>query len=260
MSDFLAHLFSPDRWPVFVMITARVGGLMLVAPLWSMTMLPRAARAAITVLLAVLLLPLAPHTALPEQILDIPLPLAVEFVIGLSIGLTAAVLVHGMALAGEALALKMGLSLGPALAPTPDVPVSGIGQIESFLALVIYLGAGGHIVMIRGLAASLGLLPPGATLDLARGAFSAALFFQALFGSALSAAAPVLVTLLLTNIALAILSRAVPQLNTMMVSLPITFAVGLVTLGLTLPVVSAVVAGWMGALPASVDRMLLGFR
>jgi flagellar biosynthesis protein FliR len=258
--DFLNQAFAPDRWPVFVLITARVGGLMLSAPLWSMTMLPHTARAAITVLISILLLPLAPHVTLPEQVLDLPLPMAIELIIGISIGLTAAVLVQGVGLAGEVLSLQMGLSLGPALAPTPDVPVSGVGQIKSFLALILYLAAGGHLVMLRGLADSLTILPPGAPLNLAGGAGQAALFCEALFGSAVRAAAPVMVALLLSNLALAILSRAVPQINAMMVSLPLTVGVGLVTIGLTLPVVSGAIARWMGMLPASVDRMLAGFR
>lgn len=260
MPDFLNQAFAPDRWPVFVLISARVAGMMFAAPLWSMTALPHQARAAITVLLSLLLLPLAPALAAPERVLDLPIPLAIELVIGIAIGLTAAVLVQGVALGGEVLALQMGLSLGPALAPTPDIPVSGVAQIKTFLALVIYLGAGGHLVMLRGLADSLAVLPPGAPLNLAGGAGQAAMFCEALFGSALRAAAPVMVALLLSNLALAILSRAVPQLNAMMVSLPLTVGVGLVTIGLTLPVVSGAVARWMGALPASVDRMLAGFR
>jgi flagellar biosynthetic protein FliR len=260
MPDFMAHVLAPDRWPMFVLITARIGGLMLTAPLWSMTMLPHGARAAITVLLATLLLPLAPHRPLPEQVIELPLPLAIEMVIGLAIGLTAAVLVQGIALAGEVLALQMGLSLGPALAPMPDVPVSGVGQIKSFLALTIYLAAGGHVIMLQGLAESLSALPPGAPLELANGAGAAALFSGALFGTALKAAAPVMVTLLLTNLALAILSRAVPQLNAMMVSLPLTIGVGLVTIGLTLPRVTGAIAGWMHGLPASVAHVLAGFR
>ena len=256
----LAQAMAPDRWPTFVLVTARIGGLMLTAPMWSMTMLPKTARGAITVLLALALTPLAPRTPLPDQALELPIPVAMEMVIGIAIGLTAAVLVQGVALAGEVLSLQMGLSLGPQLAPLPDVPVSGVGQLTTFLALVVYLATGGHLVMLRGLAESLRLLPPGLPIALDSGGRLAAVFCEALFGSAVRAAAPVMVALLLANLALAILSRAVPQLNAMMVSLPVTVGVGLVTVGLTLPLLAAMIGGWMQALPVSVDRLLLGFR
>jgi flagellar biosynthetic protein FliR len=258
--EAISQAMAPDRWPTFVLVTARIGGLMLTAPMWSMTMLPRTARGAITVALALALTPLAPKTGLPDHAIELPVPVAIEMVIGMAIGLTAAVLVQGVALAGEVLALQMGLSLGPALAPIPDVPVSGVGQMTTFLALVLYLAVGGHLMMIAGLADSLRLLPPGAPLALGAGAGQAALFCEALFGSAVRAAAPVMVALLLTNLALAMLSRAVPQLNAMMVSLPLTIGVGLVGIGLALPTLAHAVGGWMQALPASIERLLLGFR
>ena len=66
-----------------------------------------------------------------------------------------------------------------------------------------------------------------------------------------------MVALLLTKLALAILGRAVPQLNAMMVSFPITIGVGLVMFGLSLPVVSNVIARWVQELPASTDGLLL---
>ena len=78
-----------------------------------------------------------------------------------------------------------------------------------------------------------------------------------LFSCAASVAAPVMVTLLLTNIALAILSRAVPQLNAMMVSFPLTIGVGLIMFAVSLPNVSTVVAHWVQELPVSVNGLLV---
>jgi flagellar biosynthesis protein FliR len=62
--------------------------------------------------------------------------------------------------------------------------------------------------------------------------------------------------LLLAHIAMAILNRAVPQINTLMVSIPITVAVGLVALGASLGVTAGLVRQWTMALPASVETTL----
>lgn len=260
MDPIFTQAFTPDRWPAFVLVTARISGLMLTAPLWSMTAMPRAARAAITVLLALVLLPGTPAVPDAEHVLDLPVPMALELVIGLAIGLTAAVLVQGVGLAGEVISLQMGLSLGPALAPMPDVQVSGVGQLKTFLALLIYVSVGGHLVLLEGLAGSLRALPPGTPMDLDAGARGATLLLGTLYTSALRAAAPVMVTLLITNVALAILSRAVPQLNTMMVSLPMTIGVGLIMLGASLPLVASAIGGWMSGLPVSVAGVVGQFQ
>jgi flagellar biosynthetic protein FliR len=258
--DFVTQALAPDRWPTFALITARLSGLMLAAPLWSMTALPRASRAAVTVLFALLLLPLAPQTPLPERVLDLPLPVVMELLVGIVIGLTAAVIVQGVALGGEILSLQMGLSLAPVLSPTPDVQVSGIGQIKSYLALLIYLAIGGHLILLRGLADSLRILPPGAPMDFVSGAHAGTMLVSGLFSTAIRAAAPVMVTLLLANAALAIMSRAVPQLNAMMVSLPLTFGIGMLMIGVSLPIVASAIGGWMQALPGSVDAVVNSFR
>ena len=223
MTDALTAMLAPQRWPTFVLITARLSGLMMTAPLWSMTALPRVVRGAITVVLAAVLLPLADPARVPEHVLELPFPVASELLVGIVIGLAAAVLVQGASLGGEVLSLQMGLSLGPALAPMPEVPISGIGQLQSMLALLVYVGMGGHLMLIRGLADSIRVLPPG-TLVGFEGGRTAIELAGGLFASALRTAAPVMVSLLLGNLALAVLSRAVPQFNAMMVSLPLSMS------------------------------------
>lgn len=245
----LHDLLVPERWPVLVLITARLGGLMLTAPMWSMSAIPGGVRAAITLVLSAALLPACPPVAATERVLDLPIPFALELGLGVVIGLTAAVVVQGVTLAGEVIALQMGLSLGPALAPMPDAPVSGVGQLQSFLALTVYLAVGGHLMLIQGLAHSLQVLPPGAAFDAALGARAGINLMSMLYSTAIRAAAPVMVTLVLANLALAVLSRAVPQLNAMMVAFPFTIGLGLLMLGASLPVVAPALAGWMQALP-----------
>jgi flagellar biosynthetic protein FliR len=249
-------LFAPDRWPAFVLVSTRLVGLMITAPVWSMTMVPQRVRAAITVLLTLLLLPAAPRVAWSAGVLDLPLPLACELVIGILIGLTAAVIVQGAALAGEVVSMQMGLSLTQALSPQPESPVSGVGQLQTYLALLIYLGLGGHLMLLAGLERSLRVLPPGTILDFENLGRVGARLFGTLFTSALCIAAPVMATLLLVSLAVALLSRAVPQMNTMMVSLPASIAVGLLMVGMALPFIAGSIEIWMRGLPGAVDQVV----
>jgi flagellar biosynthetic protein FliR len=197
---------------------------------------------------------------MPEQVLELPVPLAMEMLLGLAIGLVAAVVVHGAALAGELVSLQMGLSLGPALAPLPDFENSGVSQLQSLLALSIYVGVGGHLMLLRGVADSLQTLPPGAPIALDQGAAAVTAMVGAVFTSAVRTGAPVIVTLLVTNVALAILSRAVPQLNAMMVSFPLTIAIGLIMVGAALPMAAGTLDGWMRDLPLRVAEVTGAFH
>ncbi len=254
--DFLATALAPDRWPTFVLITARVGGLMLTAPGWNGTSLPRLVRTALTVVLAALLLPSAPVAKVPDQAIDIPLPIAAEMAIGLGIGLVAAVIVQAVSLAGEVMSTQMGLSIAPSYSPIPELQVSGIGPLTSMLALLLYFSIGGHLTLLRGLADSLQALPPGGGIVFGAGEKVSTELAGRLFSCAISAAAPVMVALLLTNVALGILSRAVPQLNAMSVSFPLSIGVGLLMFSVSLPIVASVITGWLQDMPDGVHGLI----
>lgn len=259
--DALRTLTSAEHWPTFVLVATRLTGLMFTAPLWSMAMLPRAARAGLVVVLSAVLLPGAIAGAAPpsEHLAGLPLPFACEMAVGLVMGLAAAVLVQGVALAGEVIALQTGLALAPTLAPTPDLQESGLGQLATLLALFVYVAVGGHLTLLRSLAESFQTLPAGGLPDLAEGGRHAAHVAGRLFGCALAAAAPVMVALLLTNLSIALLARAVPQMNGMLVSFPITISVGLAAFGAALPVIATATARWLGSLPADARLVVEAF-
>lgn len=260
MPDFIREILTPGNWPTFVFITTRLTGMMLTAPLWSMTPWTRTARTATTVLLAICLLPGSPRTVLSERMLDFPVGLAMELLVGIVIGLTAAVIVQGIGFAGEVISLQMGLGLGPALAPLPELETNGVGQLKALLALFIYTSVGGHLILLKGLADSLHTLPPGMPMNIEGGGRAGALLLGGLYSTALRAAAPMMVSLLVTNVALAIVSRAVPQLSVMIVALPVTILVGLIMLSASLPFVASAMHGWIRDLPAAVQNAVEAFR
>jgi flagellar biosynthetic protein FliR len=256
MPKELLLALSPETWPTFVLISTRLGGLFLVAPVWSSTSIPRTVRAAMTVLLSLAMLPLVPRPALPDALLALPLLLALELVVGVVIGLSAAVLVSGVAYAGEVVSMQMGIHLGSALSPMPELEVPGIGELNGFLALFIYLAVGGHLVMLRGIADSLQILPPGTFFSMAGGVEEGSRLVGTLFLTALRTAVPVMLILLLSNVGLALLQRAVPNINAMMVAIPLTVLVGLLALTGAVPLVSASIASWMSALDRDVARAI----
>ena len=68
-----------------------------------------------------------------------------------------------------------------------------------------------------------------------------------------------MVSLLLANLALAILTRAVPQLNAIMVSFPLTIGLGLLMIGVSMPIIASAIHGWIQDLPTSVGVVIDGY-
>jgi flagellar biosynthetic protein FliR len=257
MSDAaVGSLLAPGSWASFVMISTRLAGVMLVAPFWSMIALPRSVRGAIVVVLAAILVPTSPRAAFPERALEIPVPLATELLIGVAIGIGAAVILHSLTLASEVIALQTGLSLGQLLAPNQENGGPALTQLYSLVAMATFVGVGGHLALVEGLGRSLQALPPGSLVAVDVGAGGLLRVVGAVFANAVQIAGPVLVALTVTNLAMAILSRAVPQLNAMAMAFGVTIGVGLVMLGVSLPLVVRAVARWTAAWPASLDAIV----
>lgn len=249
-------LLAPGAAGTMVCLFTRLGGMLMTGPLWSVTALPRTARAAILVVLALVLLPGSPAAVLPEDPLAMPFALGAELALGTAIGLLAAALVQGAMIAGEYAATQMGLALAPTLAPMPEAQMSGVAQLQSLLAVAVFLQVNGHLALVDGVAESLQALPPGSLVRM--DAFVPALQRAGLvmFETALRIGAPVLATLFLTNLAMAVLGRAVPHLNAMVVALPVSLGAGLLMTAIALPLVAAIVSRGTGALPGAISRML----
>jgi len=260
MSPGLLQLLGPLDWPAFVLVSARVSGFFLAAPLWATTGMPRSIRGAVAVLLSVVLMPLVtPVAAMPDDMVAMAVVLAGETLLGLAIGLTGALVIHGVMIAGEVASLQMGLSLGQALGTVPEGATVGVGQLKGYFALLLYLSLNGHLVLYQGLASSFAAVPAGRAVLGAAGGLQVATMAGSVFGIGVRVAAPIMVSLLLAQLALAILGKAVPQLNVMMLSFPITISIGLVTLGASLTFVAAFLTGSFASIPEQVQETIRAF-
>jgi flagellar biosynthetic protein FliR len=261
MSPTLLQMIGIGDWPAFVLVSARVAGLFLAAPLWSTAGVPKSIRSAAAVLLSIVLIPsVIPVAPLPDDMVAMAVILASETLLGIAIGMTGAMFMHGVMVAGEVASLQMGLSLGQALGALPEGATVGVGQLKGYFASLIYLSLGGHLTLYQALAGSFAAVPPGRAFLGVQGGRMVAELAGTVFSSGIRAAAPVMVALLLANLALAILGKAVPQLNVMMVSFPVTIAIGMIALGASLPFLAAYLGGQIDGLPQVLGRTISSFQ
>jgi flagellar biosynthetic protein FliR len=256
MGNSAMSMLAPGNWPAFVLISARLSGLFLLSPFWSMMTIPKSVKGAVVVVLAAAMVPGSPKPPFQDQIVTIPIPLMLEFTIGVAIGLVASVVSHALLIASEVVSLQTGLSLGQAISPNIDLGGPAIGQFNGLLGLAVFVSIGGPVQMIDAVGRSLAQYPPGTTMMLNDGGAGLLKVTGSIFAYAVQIAAPVMVALTVTNLAMAILSRAVPQLNAMDMSFAITVGVGMIMIGLSLPVMVRILGRWLSAVPGSADSLL----
>jgi flagellar biosynthetic protein FliR len=236
-------LLAPGTAAVTILSACRIGGLILVAPMFSSKMVPMPVRTALLVVLTVVMQPAVQQRALAGTELT-PARFLTETLIGFALGMGAALLVAAAELGADLMSQAIGLSGAAVMDPIGGHQTSVIGQAFALLAATLLLASNGHLVMLDAVAASFDRVPVGAALNVANGLRTLVHHGGIMFALGLQIAAPVIAAALVTNVGLGILSRAVPQLNLMNMAFPVQIAVGLVSLAAALPFLGVVASGW----------------
>ena len=248
-----APLIDPAVLPALGLCSARIGGLMLIAPAFSARTVPVMVRTAFMAVLTFLLLPLtrpAPDIAVTAA------SLLGELFIGFALGLGAAFFLAAAELAGDVVAFQSGLSGASTLDPINQTNVATLGQFMNLSALALVLALDGHVVMVEALAHSLEVAPIGQPIAWQEGARALVGLGSDLFLTGVRIGAPGILAVLISNLALGVLARATPKLNVFVLAYPLQIAVGLFTLGVSLPFVFALFAGWDGLYRATSMELL----
>lgn len=254
MSEFgFPDFFAPGVAAALVLTALRVGGLLLIAPAWSARSVPMRLRSAMLVVLAVLLLPAAQANSDLTTLRITPATFLAESAIGFAIGMAAALLIAAAEFAGELITVTIGLSGAAIFDPINNTQGAVLQQFMQLLALVLMLIGGGHIMMLQAVAQSFVAMPLGAPIDLGAGAHAIVAAASAIFSTGVQFAAPVIATVLLMNMALAVLGRAAPQLNIMTLAFPLQICIGLLTFAGSLAIVVHALSDWTPGFSATLE-------
>jgi len=227
-------VLSIEQIQAFLLILVRVAALTAAIPFLGGQVVPRQLKVGFVVFLSLVLFPVVPvETGL--NLIALLSGMVGEFMIGMVIGLASRLVFAAVELAGELIGFQIGFGIVNVIDPITSVQTPVIAQFQGLLAILIFLIIDAHHHFIMAITFSFRLIPP-LQFHLDPGTFQALVRLASeVFVLAMKIAAPVMVTLLLTNIALGIVARAAPQMNILVVSFPLTIGIGLLVLGLSLP-------------------------
>jgi len=235
----------------------RVVGLVAVAPGLSLQQAPAQVRVALALALAVVIAPIASaDRPVPDEPLRFMALCLVELVVGLAMGFVAAVVLEALRLGGEVLDLQMGLRAGQLFDPASGAHSGILSTAYYMIALVLFVSVNGHHWLLRGLAASFTIVPVGSASLGGALAELAGDLGTCVLTMGLRIAAPVMAALLLADLALGLVARAVPQINVFLVGIPAKIAVGLVIAAVGAPLLLANLGSIARLMAQALDLLL----
>ena len=240
--DLVEHFFAL-MWPML-----RLSALMLAAPVFSLPAMTVRLRIMFALVLAVMVYPMHDWPRIdpisPEGMAEI----FNQILIGLLMGLILQVITAAVVVGGQAISNAMGLSMATLIdSSLGNVPT--ISQFFIVLSTLIFVGLGGHALLVALVVESFATLPVGKPLNFAQVWPTILTWSSMIFLGALLISLPVMVTLLFITIGLGVITRAAPSLNIFSVGLPATIVLGFGVLIMAMGSIGARIQGlWVQAL------------
>lgn len=158
-----------------------------------------------------------------------------ELLIGLSLGFLMRMFFFAVSVSGEIISVSIGLASAQLYNPAMGATSNVVEQFQLMLATLFFLALNGHHVFLTGVAQSFEMVPV-ASMGFNVEAFSnVAAAAQDVMLMGLKMAAPILIAIFLANVAMGVIGRAVPQINVLVTSMPVTTLIGLGVLFIGMP-------------------------
>ncbi len=231
----LHDILGGSVW-AFMLLLCRLGSTIMLMPGWGESSVPPRVRMALAVFVTIAAFPLlSPQMpAQPESVVKMAGAVFSELAVGLYMGLIGRILVSTLESAGAKIAQSINLSNAFMFNPLMAQQGTVTGALLSFVGIVLLFASDMHLLLLTGLIGSYEAFPP-ATLppiaDMTRGIITVA---ESSFVIATQLAMPFLITTIMLNISLGVLSRLMPQMQVFFVAMPIQVLFGLFLFALTI--------------------------
>ncbi|MDD2941381.1 MAG: flagellar biosynthetic protein FliR [bacterium] len=213
-------------WSWFLLFT-RLSTMLIVLPGIGTTQVPGIYRVIGSASIAICAVAGGFRAASPESYLQGGMMVALEATLGFCLGIIPALMMTGVAVAGQVTTASIGLGAANLIDPSLGESVGILARLQTMLATIIFLVIDGHHIIIR--AALSTLQDAGSPMFSASSTLAHTMLerFSATFELAVTIAAPILVTVLVTNFILGLVTKFIPQFNIFIISLPLTIGIGL---------------------------------
>jgi len=210
------------RWLAQVApVALRVGGLLTFSPFLGDRAIPNRVKAGLLIVLTILLVPVTPVRPTLVGPAEWAQMVLGEWLVGVLMALSLAVVFEGMQFAGQLSGIQLGLSLATLFDPQSDADSPALSVFYNLITLLFFLQFDIHHWVLRALSRSFDYLPVGSAVATQLVSRELVRVVGSLFVLGIQIAAPVLVATMMIDLVLGFLSKASPQLPVLLFGIPV---------------------------------------
>lgn len=234
-----------DRVGSFILVLARVAGFVESAPVLGARTTPRPVKILMALLLSLMIyLSMGGGSFVPKTLAHFAFYVLGQALVGLLMGTVVSFLFAAIQGGGSLADLQIGFSMSSLVDPQTGVMSTVVSRWLYMAATILFIGLDGHHWLILGLINSFKVLPAD---SLAMKAGISQLMIRSFSDNlkiAFITAAPVLVAVILVDVAAGFIARTAPKLNILIISFPFKIGLGLVVLMLSFGTLVYMMARW----------------
>lgn len=238
--------FNPNDLLSYFLTLFRISVILFLLPFFGGRTIPNPVKGA---LLLVLSMALWPQLSFPGSLMPTGWNIAImflgEIMLGLILGLMVRFLFGAVQLGGQIIGFQMGFAMVNVVDPITGVSNAVTAHFLYMCTMLTFLVLNGHLFLLKAVGLSFEYIPPGGLLltpELANHLFE---FSNIMFILAIKIAAPVMAALFLVDLALALISRAAPQMHVLVLGFPVKITVGFFFLGFIFTIMSTYVGDFL---------------
>lgn len=228
----ITGLIGSYMWPFF-----RITAMLMAAPIFSSNFVNVRSRLLLAIAISIVIIPAIPNlpsAADPFSGTGLMI-VAQQILIGACMGLMLQLLINAFIIAGQIIAMQMGLGFASMVDPQNGTTVPVISQFYLIFVTLVFLSLNGHLILIQVLAESFVTLPVSA-VGLPHTSFRDFVAQASwMYAAGVIIALPAIGSLICVNLAFGILSRAAPQISPFSIGFPMTIILGFAIMIITLP-------------------------
>lgn len=248
---------SPREVIFFMLVLSRVAGIFAALPVFGGHTVPLRIKVISVFMITLVCFPTLSVAIpqVPSDVFILALLVFSEVMVGLTLGFITQIIFAAVEFSGQIIGMQMGLTISSILDPSRGTQVQIMSVLQTLFATLMFLSLNIHHQFIRAIMDSFRVIPLGGWHLSGELVHFLVMRTADIFIIGIRLAAPVMVALLLTTVALGIMARAFPQMNIFMISLPLNVGLGLVIMGMTLTIFFHVLEVSFGHLSGQIDAL-----
>ncbi len=240
---------------VFLLVLVRMTGLFVIVPVFGRQNVPSVMKAGFAFFSALILVNSgAAGTVAYSSFAEYALIIVKEFAAGAGMGFVVYMVFSAIYVAGQLIDMQIGFGMVNVLDPVSNIQVPITANFYYIFSMLVFLMVKGHYMVIRALYDSFKVVPLNKTifrqelpLDLIR-------VFGDVFITGFKIAAPITAAILMANIALGVMARAVPHLNIFILGMPVKIIVGIFIILASIPLFVELLGEMFDSTGAEMER------